>query len=109
MERTITLFENGKPIFGLKKHIDTRNNNLEEQIAEFIMQLGDGKGMIVPMRVANRVRILCNRHSALDVVDILKHPNEWRINEHRSLPEEEVIKRNDKQEKITHASLLVRV
>lgn len=103
MERTVTLFENGKPIFGLKRHIDTRNNNLEEQLADFIMQLGNGKGMLEPMRVANRIRIMCNRHSAIDVLGMIAHPNEWRINQHRALPEEEVLKIEEKQEKTRQA------
>ena len=103
MERTITMFEDGSAVFALKRHVDTRNNNIEEQIADFIMQMGNGKGLIEPMRVANRLRIMCNRHSALDAIDIIKHPKEWRINEVKPLPEDEIIKINQKQEKINQA------
>ncbi len=109
MERTVTLFENGKAIFALKRHIDLRNNNLEEQLADFIMQMGNGKGMIEPMRVANRIRIMCNRHSTLDIIEMIKHPDEWRINATRPLSEDEISKIKDIKLKAQEASALVRV
>jgi SUMO ligase MMS21 Smc5/6 complex component len=103
MERTITLFEDGEAIFALRRHIDTRNNNPEEQIADFVIQMGTGKGLIEPMRVANRIRIICNRHSIIDVMDILRHPDEWKINEVRPLPEDELDKIKIQQEKVKQA------
>lgn len=103
MERTLTLFENGTPIFALKLRVDSRNNNLEEYIANFIMQLGNDKGMINPMRVANRVRILSNRHSGMDVLSVLRHPDDWRINETRPLPEDEQLKIEEKSIKTKQA------
>lgn len=108
MERTVTLFENGKHIFGLKRRVDTRNNNLEEMLADFIMQMDQGKGMINAARVANIIRIRMNRHSVADIIGVFKNPDDWRVNQNRPLPDEEIDKIESIKERAKEASTLVR-
>lgn len=77
--------------------------NYEFFLAKILLTMEE-KGIINALKVANIVRIKKNRHSTLDIIDIIRHPKDWMINEVKSLPEEEVARIETKQEKVKQAS-----
>lgn len=97
--RQIKIYEHDRESF---KFYGTAKN-YEFFMATILLRMEE-KGLLNSLRVANIVRIKKNRHSIFDTIDIIHHPEDWMINEIRSLPEEEITKIETKQEKIRQAS-----
>ena len=96
--RQIKIYENDKESFkfyGTAKNYDFFLAN--------ILLLMEQKGLLNALRVANIIRIKKNRHSAFDTIDIIRHPEDWMINEIRQLPEDEMNKIKTQQEKVRQA------
>jgi hypothetical protein len=98
ISRQIKIYENDRESF---KFYGTAKNY--EYFLANILLIMEEKGLLNALRVANIVRIKKNRHSALDAIDIIKHPKDWMINEVRQLPEEEIEKIKSQQEKVKQA------
>lgn len=96
--REITIKEREKVSF---RFYGTAKNN-EFFMANILLRMEE-KGLLNSLRVANIVRIKKNRHSMFDVIDVVRHPKDWMINEVRPLPEEDIAKIESKQEKARQA------
>ncbi len=97
--RQIKIYEHDRESF---KFYGTAKN-YEFFMANILLRMEE-KGLLNSLRVANIVRIKKNRHSTLDIIDIIRHPEDWMINEVRQLPENELEKIETKQEKVKQAS-----
>ena len=97
ISRQIKIYENDRESFKFYG----KAKNYEFFLANILLMMEE-KGLLNALRVANIVRIKKNRHSALDTIDIIRHPEDWMINEVRPLPDE-IDKIKTQQEKVKQA------